>query len=187
MSSKFRRCLISILALLLSLKFCHSAPILFREFTLTDGNTIPFGEEPTSIPFAFNIIQSSTPVVYASWVQNYSTADVGKTFFAPLEVIADANTAPPTATSVLQTIGSHLDLPWQFTVPPNHYITVIERVLDEFELNGVGHGRWYFGFSHRVRILGERIPEPSTCLAAAICLAMIPVRMRWLQRCRTEN
>jgi hypothetical protein len=145
------------------------APIVVKELKYEDGGT-QFSAPPTSLPFHFLIYEPRvfpTPV-YASWVENYSSADVGKSFFAPPDVVAGATAArgSPTALVLIEISGSgslhSTPEPWWLGFPPDHYITSIERVIDTLVITPIHETRYTVQFAQRVRIWAEPIPEPAT-------------------------
>jgi hypothetical protein len=147
----------------------HAAPIVIKELSYSDGGT-QFSSVPTSLPFDFRIYEPNifpTPV-YVSWIQNYSPADVGMSFFAPPDVVAGASTArsSPTALALLEIVGSgafHSTELWQPSFPAGYYITAIERVVDNLVITPVHESRYTVEFAQRVRIWGEPVPEPRLC------------------------
>jgi hypothetical protein len=113
--------------------------------------------------------------VYASWLEDYSPADQGRSFFAPADVIAGATSAQNSMTAlVVLTVddGSlhSTPTPWRFTVPAGHYITAIERVVDKFVIMPIDDFRYSLLFTQRVRIWTEPIPEPSAGMLALLAI-----------------
>jgi hypothetical protein len=151
-----------------------SAPIVLKELSYSDGGT-QFAATPTSLPFDFRIYEPDifpTPV-YTTWLQNYSPADVGMSFFAPPEVVAGANASRTSTTAVADLLvnGSafHSDFHSVWVdFPPGHNITAIERIVDQLVITPVHETRYTVQFAQRVRIWGERIPEPGTILLLLI-------------------
>jgi hypothetical protein len=146
-----------------------------KELSYSDGGTV-FAPLPTSLPFDFRIYESGTPIVHASWLENYSTVDVGMSFFAPPHVIAGATAArsSTTALSVLTVNGSGFHStpePWWLGIPSDHYITAIERVVDNLVIAPIHQTRYTVLFTQRIRIWTEPIPEPRTMVLLAIVLS----------------
>jgi hypothetical protein len=165
----------------------HGAPTVVKQLSYSDGGTVPSGmvgsPPPTSVPFDFRIYEPNvfpTPV-YTTWLQYYSPADVGMSFFAPPEVVAAATAARSSTTAIADLEvnfgGFHQDDfgPWWVGFPPGHYITAIERVLDNLVLIPISENLYTMQFAQRIRVWAEPIPEPRTIglLAIAISLACI--------------
>jgi hypothetical protein len=164
----------------------QAAPIILKELSYSDGGT-QFSPPPLSLPFDFRIYEPNifpTPV-YVSWIENYSSADVGISFYAPPEIVAGASAARVSATalSLLEIVGSgafHSTEPWSPGFPSGYYITAIERVIDNLVITPIHETRYTVQFAHRVRIWGEPIPEPRTVGLSTIGIAVyaIPFRRR---------
>ena len=152
------------------------APMVVKQLLYDDGGQ-QFMELPTSLPFSFHIYEPRvfpTPV-YATWLENYSPADVGKSFFAPPEVVAGATAArsSTTALAVLEVnFGSFHSTPepWWLGFPMDHYITAIERVVDNLVITPISQNRYTVQFAQRVRIWAEPVPEPCTIALCAIAV-----------------
>jgi hypothetical protein len=173
------RTILAVIAIVFSAAPSLGAPIVAKVLSYTDGGT-QFSSLPASLPFDFRIYEPtvSPTLVYTSWRQNYSPADVGKSFFAPPEIIVGATAArnSTTALVVLEITGSgafhSTPEPWWLGFPAGHYITAIERIVDNLVITPVDQTRYTVQFAQRVRIWTEPIPEPRTVALCAIVVSL---------------
>jgi hypothetical protein len=161
----------------------HGAPIVIKELSYSDART-QILTSPQSLPFHFYIYEPRTEPthVYASWLQNYSPADVGMSFFAPPEVVAGATTARNSraALSIFEVNNGSIHStpePWWLGFRPGHYITAMEHVLDNLVISPIDETHFTVEFAERIRVWGEPIPEPR-----AISLLGIALSYRCLNR-----
>jgi hypothetical protein len=158
----------------------HAAPIIVKDLSYAQGGT-QFSAVPTSVPFDFRIYEpmSGAPT-YVNWREHYSEADVGKSFFAPPEIIADATAALSSTSAVWEVLvnGSQFNFHgglWSFGFPPNHYLTAIERIIDNLVITPIHETRYTLQFAHRIRVWAEPIPEPTAAMLALLALVTIVV------------
>lgn len=180
--STFRHSLPLLLcALWFSTEPVNGTPIIAKVLTYNDAAMVA-SATPSSLPFDFRIYDPKfePTLVYVSWLQNYTPADVGQSFFAPPDVVAGATSArsSTSALSVLEVNrgGFHSDSqPWWLGFPNDHYISAIERIVDKFEITTLTQTRYNVQFAHRVRIWVEPIPEPPAIAITAIAVSIVGV------------
>jgi hypothetical protein len=170
-----------------------SAPIVLEELSATEAGQL-FTALPISVPFDFRIYEPNvfpTPV-YFTWFENYSAADIGKSFLAPQNVVDGAIAAfpSPTALYVLQTGGPFFTEPFRWTfvgLPLGYQITAIERVIDEIVLTPISEDRYFVNAAQTIRIWGEPIPEPGTISFSLIAWSYVALIHRTAGRRRPKS
>jgi hypothetical protein len=158
------------------------APILLKELSAARGGEqlqFPPGPPPISAPFNFRIYDSLIPgSFYATWPEEYSPSDVGRVFVASPEIVAGANAALGSTTSIydLQTGGVFFnDGEWGSSFPPGFQITSIERIIEQLTLTPIDQSRYIVDAAQRIRIWGEPIPEPETFGLSLLAIALYAV------------
>ena len=184
-----------------------AVPIPLVEFSYDSGlQFMPGSVLPSSVDFSFGTTLG-TPETRTHWAGQYTPSDIGQTLLAPPDVVAGVSATitnpnviftmnigqaprfggyddltPPTGNdNDLGTLRMTLFVP----NPSSYQVRSIERTINNVVLQWVpsGEGKYFhIGGKQTILLYGEQIPEPSTFLLVGICLAMLPVTMRWPQR-----
>jgi hypothetical protein len=173
----------------------HAAPKLLVEF-MHSASPFELGiPTPTTIPF--EILAGPR----LRWREQYGPGDVGKTFFAPEEVVEGANLAVsvPNTAYLMETgpanfnSGPTVKRPLSECLPndcvrlfvgqldlTDYRVTSVERIVDQLVITPLGNEFYTLSATQRIHFFGELIPEPGTLalLLAALVSSTIFRRSR---------
>jgi hypothetical protein len=149
---------------------------------------------------------------YLGWVADYGPSDVGKSFWAPMDVIDGANIALTDSRGALYTLVngpanhatfSNSDFLSQepSTERPcpgrsdrcvgsavyvddleSYRVTAVERQIDYLSLTRAPFGDWIFDGSQSIRYWGTLIPEPGSAVLLSMAIAHLCLSFRQRRR-----
>ena len=184
----------AILAICLAAAPAVAAPTLIAEFLQEAIWFTPGNQLPTEVGFSFGVHNQPTNAT-AHWSQVLTTAEIGQTFIAPMDVVADFAAIPISPqTYLVMNIGPQpggevqlMDLqplPPMNSIPvgtlhvpdvADYVISGIDRTIDDVVIEWVptGEGQYYYiGGAQTVRLYGTLVPEPSTVALGLLALAI---------------
>ena len=170
-----------------------AAPIPLLEMKWQQGD-FENGSAPPSVEFVF------FAAGYAGWTSELGPADVGKSFWAPMDVVEGVNTAlndadagyglgngpgnfvgnfslpleqEPTSNPPCPLPGQCFGIAIYVDDIQSQRVTAVERVINYLELTDF-FGNWTISASQSIRYWGEPVPEPNS---AAIVLLVLLIRL----------